>query len=213
MRILALTDIHGRVDYPERVTDQMRKADLILIAGDITNFGDKEEAGAVLRVLTALNSRILAIPGNCDRPGVQSTLRDGRMNLHATSRIIGNTFFFGIGGCNKTPFHTPLEYTEQEIETMLNALPIPSTAHGTVVVSHAPPYGTKLDKMFFGFHVGSRALRKFIEERKPDVLLCGHIHEARGFDHIGRTLIINPGPFPRHYALIDINGDLNFNLY
>jgi Icc-related predicted phosphoesterase len=213
MRILALTDIHGRVDYPETVADQVREAELVLIAGDITNFGDEEESGAVIRVLAALNSRILAIPGNCDRPGVQSTLRDGRMNLHATSRTIGNTLFFGIGGCNKSPFHTPLEYTEEEIETMLGACPIPSKDNRTFIVSHSPPHGTTLDKMFVGFHVGSKALRRFIEERQPDVVLCGHIHEARGSDHIGRTLIINPGPFPRHYALIDINGDLKFELH
>ncbi len=213
MRIFALTDIHGRVDYPDRVADQMRKADLLLIAGDITNFGDKEEASAVLRVLAALNSQILAIPGNCDRSGVQNALRDGRMNLHETPKIIGNTFFFGIGGCNKTPFRTPLEYTEQEIETILNAFMIPSNAHRTVVVSHAPPYGTKLDKMFLGIHVGSKAVRRFIEDRQPDMVLCGHIHEARGLDHIGRTPIINPGSFPGHYALIDINNDLKFDLF
>lgn len=27
-----------------------------------------------------------------------------------------------------------------------------------------------------------------------DVILCGHIHEARGVEHRTGTLIVNPGP-------------------
>jgi len=213
MQIICLTDIHGRCDYPQKVADQMRRADLVLIAGDITNFGDGDEAAAVIRILKTINSRILAIPGNCDRSGVQSTLRIEKMDLHATSRLIEGIIFFGIGGSNKTPFHTPLEYSEEELTTILDDFPISSNAHCTVVVSHAPPHGTKLDKMFFGLHVGSKALRKFIEDKQPDMVLCGHIHEARGFDHIGKTLVINPGPFPQHYVLVDTDDNLKFELH
>jgi Icc-related predicted phosphoesterase len=38
--------------------------------------------------------------------------------------------------------------------------------------------------------------------------LCftGHIHEGIGIDRIGRTVIVNPGPFRSgHYAYAEIN--------
>jgi hypothetical protein len=45
--------------------------------------------------------------------------------------------------------------------------------------------------------VGSRAVRRFIEQYQPLLCLTGHIHEAAGMDRIGRTVIVNPGPIAR----------------
>ena len=59
--------------------------------------------------------------------------------------------------------------------------------------------------MFLGKHVGSTAVRTFIEKNKPDVVVCGHIHEARGTDILGSTLMINCGSAAQgNYAMIDI---------
>jgi Icc-related predicted phosphoesterase len=40
---------------------------------------------------------------------------------------------------------------------------------------------------------GSSAVRIAIEKYQPLVGLYGHIHEAKGFIKIGRTLCLNPG--------------------
>jgi hypothetical protein len=40
---------------------------------------------------------------------------------------------------------------------------------------------------------GSSGVRKTIEKYQPLVGLHGHIHEAKGFIKIGRTLCLNPG--------------------
>lgn len=57
-----------------------------------------------------------------------------------------------------------------------------------IILFHAPPYQTKLDraaldgKMFehtpLDVHVGSIAIRRFIETRQPYITLHGHIHES-----------------------------------
>ena len=57
-----------------------------------------------------------------------------------------------------------------------------------------------------GEHVGSAALRALIEREQPNVVLCGHIHEARATDRIGGARIVNPGPAAAgHYALLDLD--------
>lgn len=213
MKIVAIADIHSRIDYQPSVTSILEKADLILIAGDITNFGDCEEAITVIETLLSYNKNLLAVPGNCDRPGVANALASRGINIHATERTFGNVRILGLGGCNKTPFHTPTEYTEPELAAFLNKYQEPAGSGREILVSHAPPHKTKLDRVFLGFHVGSKAIRTYIEDKRPDVVVCGHIHEARGFDHINETLIINPGPFPKNYAVIDVNERISFELY
>ncbi|MEJ2034326.1 MAG: metallophosphoesterase, partial [Deltaproteobacteria bacterium] len=75
-----------------------------------------------------------------------------------------------------------------------------------ILVSHTPPYGTTTDRLSNGTHAGSPALRQFIEEEQPDLCLCGHIHEARGEDILGRTRVLNPGMF-KNGGWIGINID------
>ncbi len=70
----------------------------------------------------------------------------------------------------------------------------------TVLVSHSPPRDTRCDMVQGGAHVGSRALREWIEAQQPRLVLSGHIHEsprASGAwrDRIGPTEIVNPGQF------------------
>ncbi len=84
------------------------------------------------------------------------------------------------------------------IEQDLAAIAAESDASGTIYVFHSPPYGTALDIIYNGDHVGSRALRRFIQEVRPVLTLHGHIHESPSrsgkiFDRIGDTVCINPG--------------------
>jgi Icc-related predicted phosphoesterase len=80
-------------------------------------------------------------------------------------------------------------------------------------LSHAPPRDGKLDRTFFGKHVGSTALKQFIDERQPDVVICGHIHEGRGKLTMGRTAIVNCGyGARRYYVLVEIDGEIHIEL-
>ena len=213
MKIFALSDIHSRLDYPEPVTAQLRSADLVIIAGDITNFGNHEDAKKVIASITAYNARVLAVPGNCDRPGVAELLFNNGMNIHGKARIVNDVMLFGLGGCNKTPFHTPQEYSNREMARLLQGFHRRPNIEKYILVTHAPPHKTKLDRVFFGLHVGSKAIREFIEYFTPDLAICGHIHEARGVDCIGKTVVINPGTFPEHYALINFDTSLHYELH
>ncbi|MCK4252291.1 metallophosphoesterase [candidate division WOR-3 bacterium] len=212
MQIIAITDIHGHEYFDNTIAKAISNADLILIGGDITNFGGEKEADPILQNINQLNNQILAIPGNCDQHSVNKLLISKGINLHRERRIIENITFYGVGGCSKTPFHTPQEYTESEIEEILSDFEKTDTQFH-ILLSHSPPAKTKVDNTFIGLHVGSKAIRSFIEKFQLDLVICGHIHEARGVDTINNTLIINPGPFPKHYAVIDLNEKIEYELH
>jgi len=84
------------------------------------------------------------------------------------------------------------------LEECLAALARLSPPARTVYVFHAPPAGTGLDQIFDRSHVGSTAIRRFIEQYQPPLTLHGHIHESPGIsgsisETLGRTLMLNPG--------------------
>jgi Icc-related predicted phosphoesterase len=70
----------------------------------------------------------------------------------------------------------------------------------TIYVLHSPPRDTCCDLIGARVHVGSRAIRTFVERRQPPLVLSGHIHESPRIsgawrDTIGRTVVVNPGQF------------------
>jgi Icc-related predicted phosphoesterase len=69
-----------------------------------------------------------------------------------------------------------------------------------ILVSHSPPRDTCCDTLQSGSHVGSRAIRTFVEAHQPPLVLSGHIHDAPRVsgshrDRVGRTIVVNPGQF------------------
>ena len=139
---------------------------------------------------------MLALPGNVDKPDVLDFLQAEHVSLHRENRRLDELAIFGCGGSNITPFHTPLEYEDAELGTMLaDAYAGVGDAPVHLMVCHTPPHATTLDRLTNGTPVGSQAVRQFIEQHQPQVCITGHIHESPGVDRIGRTKILNAGLF------------------
>ena len=169
-------------------------ADHIIITGDITNFGFSLDAEVMLNRLMAINNNILGVAGNLDQEDVARYLEDIEISLHGKGVMINGLGIVGLGGSNYTPFNTPYEFSEQELASFLaSGYSQLKDAKNLILVSHTPPHETKTDKLLNGKHVGSTAVRDFIEQYQPPLCLTGHIHESRGQDYIGRTLVLNPG--------------------
>ncbi len=110
---------------------------------------------------------------------------------------------------NPTPWDTPREYPEDELATYLEGLcrrfsDSPKDYENVIFNFHVPPYGYSLDlcpKLDANMrmaaeekiHAGSVGAKQVIEKYQPLLGLHGHIHESRGAQKAGRTLMINPG--------------------
>lgn len=211
MVIVSITDIHGRQNIDRATARVLAAADLLVITGDITQFGNEADARLIIENLQSINSNLICIPGNCDQLSVNQYLTSVGLNLHGDTKVIDGLAFYGLGGSSTTPFGTPQEYGDDVLRKILTNCKKDPSAKRHILVSHAPPHGTKVDQTFLGMHAGSKAVREFIDDFQPDLCLCGHIHEAIGSDRIGNTLVLNPGPFPKHFARIEINDTISFS--
>lgn len=205
MKIVAFGDIHMATSTLSQI-EEISSADLIIVSGDITNFGDSSDAKVVLDDILGYNKNLLCLAGNMDNSEVNDYLDNLDINLHAQAHMVKRQVcVYGVGGSNPTPFGTPWELSENRLHQAIHeayeqakelielALPITGSPPPTIFVSHAPPYGTKVDRLKSGKHVGSKAIRKFIESKAPALCVASHIHESKGVDHIGPTPVVNPG--------------------
>ena len=200
LRILVVADFHGLPDADANLLKFLEHSyDCLVLIGDLTDFGPLSAAEDILNKAEVVGLPTLAVPGNCDPKSVLEALDKHGVNLHAKLTKIDGVTFVGLGGSNLTPFNTPFELTEAEIKEELDEL-VQALDQNFVLVTHVPPHDTLVDRTHDGMHVGSKSIRQFIEERQPIVALCGHIHEARNTDRLGRTLIVNPGSIGKGYA-------------
>jgi hypothetical protein len=152
-------------------------------------------------------------PGNDDRFDIDEALKSSSVVQCPEDEVVwldDNHEMITSGWTNVTPWNSPRETTEDKlVEIFDRMISKVERMENCIFNLHCPPYDTPLDlapeldktlKPVVGtggdvsmIHVGSRAVRQSIEKHKPFLGLHGHIHEARGFAKIGRTLCINPG--------------------
>jgi putative phosphoesterase len=206
MRIIAFSDVHGSYERLEEILRTESPFDAVIIAGDLTTHGTTNEARSVIQRLQKFGKPVLAVAGNMDLPAFDSAYELLGVNINAKGIILGEMGFFGVAGSPFTPMNTPYEISETEIARRANiGWQNVGAARWKIFVPHAPPKGTNLDKILIGKHVGSSAVREFVELHQPDVLVCGHIHESRGLDTLGKTQMVNCGAAARgYYAIIEL---------
>lgn len=203
---VVLGDVHGRIRRVCEIPELANAAGVIL-TGDLTTLGGTAAARHVIESIEAVHPVVLAQIGNMDRPEVNDWLEARGVNLHRHVReLLPNVALLGVGGSTFSPFGTPSEFPEARFSEWLEALA--QRAGSTpilVLAAHNPPYNTVCDRTSDGLHVGSSAVREFIEVYQPAVCLCGHIHESVGMERLGRTIVVNPGPFSAGcYALLTL---------
>ncbi len=193
-----LGDIHGEIQNIHKIKD-IQKAQGIVITGDIGKNGTINDTRKVLQEFEAYHTGIYAQIGNMDSLQADTYLSDRNINLHKNILKINKLALFGMGGSVPTPFATKSEFSEDFYrEHLKNFLPLPRN-FWTIFISHNPPYATQCDVLKNGKHAGSKAVLEFIQDYQPDFCICGHIHESRAKDTIGKTRVYNLGDFASGY--------------
>jgi len=158
-----------------------------------------------------LDLPVFCIPGNVDAPATQYwRLAFDAVEENPKLRIV-HTSFSGLGGFFVNGFGGELceeegedffvlRYSRHDIEPFIRFLSIISALK--IILTHPPPVGS-LDTDD-GKHKGSRAVNHLINGCRSAWLFCGHAHAARGYELIGRCMVVNPGALKNgFYALID----------
>jgi len=186
MKILALSDLHSEEELIDRfrAISAKEEYDVVLFCGDFTAHGEVSYVEEVLSFFP----KAYAVHGNMDTDEVKQKLSELQVSVHGRKVALGEWNLVGLGGSNPTPFGTPSEMSEDEIEETLRKAGVDEFS---IVLSHPPPYGV-LDEVG-GMHVGSRSVRKIVEEKRPILLICGHVHEQEGEEILGDTLIVKLG--------------------
>lgn len=150
--------------------------------------------------------------GNDDEPSLKDVIAASSIAVDCEDRIVdlGEDFqMLSCGFANPTPWHSPRELAEDELQCRIEQLVEGLDDPGRSVFNlHVPPIDTTIDaaplvdenlsavivggNIQMG-HVGSSAVRAVIEKYQPLITLHGHIHESRGTVKIGKTVCINPG--------------------
>lgn len=199
MKLLAFTDTHGSLTALKRLEQKCKaqNPDLLVCAGDISIF----EHGilGIFRKLNKLNKKIIIIHGNHEDALTYlkySRIFKNIIFIHKKYFIYENFLFLGFGGGGFSLRDKEFEKNQLKFKEIIQ-----NKYKKLILVTHAPPYRTKLDKVGKNY-VGNKSVRNFIEKYKIDLHICGHLHENFGKeDKIGKTKIINPGPFGKIVVL------------
>jgi Icc-related predicted phosphoesterase len=183
---------------------------------------------------TRLN--ICISPKQTESTSAQVLSGDGIYNLHQKPFIFQDYAFIGLGGQLGTAFfaeikapplflpHHSSEKRDEEAYQVVKGYLDTQLAKvekdkKIIIISHAPPYGVLDIGLRLGQnHIGSRALRDFIEGNKVALALCGHCHLFGGrAEQLGTGYVINcashdygerndkeEGIYDGNYAVIEI---------
>jgi Icc-related predicted phosphoesterase len=200
-KILSIADLHGSQYRLNIVIKNVEKytPDLVVICGDITQFGPGEMAK---NLLDQIPVETFAVHGNIDTENVLNGIDKSKAkNIHLKRVKKNGIPYIGIGGESHLLFSTRFSFSNNKTEETIRHL----IDGSTVLISHIPPFGLQ-DKVFLGIHSGSKELRKIIDDCKPRLVLCGHIHEDPGYTKTNGTIVVNCSMGKKgEGALIEIN--------
>lgn len=195
MRILAFTDLHGSKGALKKLRSAVKrkKPDLMVCCGDLSIF--EMNLDTLIQKVDKLNVPVLMVHGNHEDQETMSALCEATKNItfiHGRAHAIDSFLFLGYGGDG-------FSIIDKEFARLAKTFRKELKRHkdkASILITHAPPYGTKLDELLDEQHCGNRSIRSFISRTQPQLALCGHIHENFGReDKIQRTRILNPGPY------------------
>jgi len=188
LKILAFSDTHGK-DLRKMVEEAEKQGVTHVFAcGDWSQLD--EMPPYLVSQFTKKGMKMFIQAGNHETFATTDSLAElyGIKHLHGDGVVYNGIGFFGAGGTTQIGPHSVLD--EDELFGLLKqGFEKVKHAKKKVMLVHEHPAGSLFE---MGRFPGSKAIRRAIEEFKPDIVLCGHIHECAGVEEqLGSTRIIN----------------------
>jgi uncharacterized protein len=236
IRIAAAGDVHGdesrRKETAAAFAAVGERADLLLLAGDLTTYGEPEEAAVVADACRPLRIPVVAVLGNhdwhanrCDE--IVTVLEDAGVTVlnrgwtvcdvgGVDVGIVGTKGFVGGFPDSALPdFGEPLlrrvyAETSDEVAAIDRGLQEIAACRVRVVLLHYAPTVTTLEgepRGIFAF-LGSDRLARPIAEHAPDLVVHGHGHAGTFEGYIGAIPVFNVSlPVMRHdFWVFELDG-------
>ena len=192
MKLLLFSDLHSDFRTASKLVALSKDVDIVVGAGDFCI--GRRGLEKIINSLAQIQKPSVLVPGNSESD--EELLNACRLwksahVLHGRQVSIGGTTFFGLGGgIPTTPFGSwSYDFSEAEAYDLLRDCPC-----GCILISHSPPKGV-VDFSSDGRSLGSLAIRETIDLKKPDLVVCGHIHGSAGqSNRLGTVTVINAGP-------------------
>jgi Icc-related predicted phosphoesterase len=202
MRIAATADLHFSASRHSALHDQLSRvrdeADVLVLAGDLTNYGQPDEMEPLLNVVVRSRVPTVAVLGNHDyENGKQAELM--RMMATAGLKVLDGTayerdgvgfagtkgFVGGFGRGMLTAFGEPevKQFVQASIDEALKlerAMAQLRTPKRVVVVHYSPIPGTVQGEAaeIFPF-MGTTRLAEVVDRHGADLVLHGHAHHGK----------------------------------
>jgi uncharacterized protein len=192
--ILAFSDLHRDQRAARSLVARAAQVDVVAAVGDFASMHRGLED--IIDVLRAIDRPVLLVPGNNETDVALRAACAGwpaARVLHGDATEVDGVTFFGLGGgVPVIPWNWSFDLTEQQAERLLTGL-----SPGAVLLVHSPPKGHVDDGL------GSAAVLRAIQQRRPRLVLCGHIHQRWGQEsRVGDVPVRNLGPAG---AVIDLD--------
>jgi Icc-related predicted phosphoesterase len=219
LRVAAAGDVHCREANRDAVVESFArlrdKADLVLLAGDLTAHGTAAEAEILCEAADHLDAPICAVLGNHDWHGGEAEAIAARLEEAGIELLDRRAVILQVAGVEVgivgakgfvggfAPRHLPdfgepslravYAETGAEAEAIDAGLREIATCPLRVVLLHYAPVAATLEGEPPEIHVflGSERLAVPIREHGPDLVLHGHAHEGAPDGWIGETPVHN----------------------
>jgi len=161
-RALVFSDLHNDLKTLQKLLET--EADYYFAAGDLVSWERGRDKMA--EAMKPRADRMYVLPGNHESESDIAALceRHGFVNFHDGVLEVAGWHIGGLGYSSPTPFNTPGEYSEAELAEHLVKF---AGLSPLIMICHAPPYGTELDRIQQGLHGGRTSLLDFIEKYQP----------------------------------------------
>lgn len=192
MKLLLFSDIHADLEAARQIVAKSREVDVVIGAGDFATMS--RGLKSCIDVLSQIDRPAILVPGNNEWPDeLLAACKDWKSAhvLHGQGIEIDGVSFFGLGGgVPVTPFGKwSFDLSEEQATKLLERCP-----DHAVLISHSPPKGL-VDRSSSGQSLGSTAVRDAIIQKKPLLVVSGHIHASGGKSAtLNATPIVNAGP-------------------